>query len=52
MILHLACLNVILNILQLYHRAETFALVVFAVGHLLQLALDTTSSSLPYRAKL
>ena len=27
---------------------ESFALVVFAVGHLLQLALVTTSPSLPY----
>ena len=29
-------------------RAETFALVVFALGHLLQLALVTTSPILPY----
>ena len=31
-----------------YHRVESFALVVFAVGHLLQLALVITSPSLPY----
>ena len=31
-----------------HSRAERFALVVFAVGHLLQLALVTTSPSLPY----
>ena len=30
------------------HRMESFALVVFYVGHLLQLALVTTSPSLPY----
>ena len=46
-ILHLTCLNVILNILS-YQSAETFALVVFAVGHLLPLALVTTSPDLPY----
>ena len=44
-ILHLTCINVILNIL---HRADIFALVVCVVGHLLQLALVTTSPSLPY----
>ena len=32
----------------MYHRAETFALVVLAVGYLLQLALVTTCPSLPY----
>ena len=42
-ILHLTCLNVILNI-----GPTTIVLVVFAVGHLLQLALVTTSPSLPY----
>ena len=39
MILHLSCLNVILNIMP---SCETFALVGFAVGHMLQLALVTT----------
>ena len=43
--LHVACLNVILNIY--YHRVDKFVLVVFAVGPLLQLALVTTSPG-PY----
>ena len=34
-----ACLNVMLNIAAYYHRVDTFVLVVFAVGSLLQLAL-------------
>ena len=42
-----ACLNVILHI-GYYHRVDTFVLVVFAVGSLLQLALVTTSPRLPY----
>ena len=46
MILHLTCLNVILNILPSCGNIN-FALVVFAVGPLLQLALVTTSPSLP-----
>ena len=44
LILHLKCLNVILNILP---SCEVFELVVFAVGLLLQLALVTPSPSLP-----
>ena len=43
MILHVTCLNIILNIMR-----GKFALVVFAVGHLLQLSLVTTSPRLPY----
>ena len=30
-----------------YHRVESFALAVFAVGHIVQLALVTTAPSLP-----
>ena len=44
--LHVACLNVILNIGAYYHRVDKFVLVVFAVGPLLQLALVTTSPML------
>ena len=39
------------NAIKNYHLAETFALVVFAVGHLLQLAFVTTNPSLPYEIK-
>ena len=45
--LHLACLNVILNILPSCGHIN-LVLVVFDVGPLLQLALVTTSPSLPY----
>ena len=45
--LHVTCLNVILN-KTYYQRVDTFVLVVFAVGSLLQLALVTTSPMLPY----
>ena len=44
-ILHVTRLNLLLNILI---RAETFALVVFAVGHLLQPAIVIINPNLPY----
>ena len=52
MYIHNILLNynyVILNIIA-YHRVDTFVLVVFAVGSLLQLALVTTNPRLPYPA--
>ena len=45
MILHLACLNIILNILP---SCGNICISGLAVGHMLQLALVTTSPSLPY----